>query len=174
MGKVSRKVATGAAVLLVLAGIGAGGAAAVAGNSVGSPRTNGREHITIIQTSLSGGPAFLRGLVNDVGVDNESADGSTSTIVLSQGTIVASHESTEGGGDFVTDPVTCLARLSDAGTFTVMSGTGAYATISGEGTYTSKGTLLFPRTSEGCSFDADPISVTIVIHATGTFQSGAL
>jgi hypothetical protein len=171
MGKVSRRIATGSVVLLALAGIGAGGAA-VGSNSVGSSRTSGSEHITIIQTSLAGGPVFFRGLVNDVGVDNESADGTTSTLVLGGGTIVAAHASTEDGGNFVPDPVSCLARFTDAGTFNVTSGTGAYAGISGEGTYTARGTLFFPRTSDGCNFEADPIAVNIIVRPVGTLRLG--
>lgn len=172
MGKVSRRIATGSVVLLALAGIGAGGAAAVGTNTVGSARTSGSEHITIDETSLAGGPVFLRGLVNDVGVDNESPDGTTSTFVLGRGTIVAAHASTEDGGNFVPDPVSCLARFTDAGTFTVTGGTGAYSTLGGEGTYTARGFLFFPRTSMGCNFEADPIAVNILIFPVGTFRLG--
>ena len=172
MGKLSRRIATGATVLVTLVGVGAGGAAALTDSSVGSPRTSGPEHITIIETSFSGGPVFLRGLVDDAGVDNESPDGTTSRFVLSGGTITAAHESSENGGDFVPNPVTCVARLTDAGSFTVTGGTGEYSDVSGSGTYTGKGTLVFPRTSAGCDFNADPILTTIVINATGTFRLG--
>lgn len=174
MGKVSRRIATCGVSLLAVVGMGIGGAAAVGSSSVGTPRTSGPEHVTIIETSSSGGPVFLRGLVNDAGVDNESADGTTSDFVLSQGTISVAHESTENGGNFVPNPITCLARLTDAGTFTVNGGTGAYSGVSGSGTYTARGTLLFPRTSEGCNFNADPISTTIVVNAIGTLRLGVV
>jgi hypothetical protein len=120
------------------------------------------------------GTVLASGVVNGRGTDvtidqHVNPDGSETDIdliTLPGGTITI--EDTDPGGVFAFDERACVARLStDAGTFTVKSGTGAYNGASGGGTFSARGVVIFDRLpGGGCS--EEPRSFSAVVSVTGT------
>jgi hypothetical protein len=169
--KVGRSVVSGVVALVATIGIGVGGSVAASGNTLTRSPSNGTEHLTIIESNgSSSGPALLRGIFLDAGVVVDNPDGVHSTFMLSRGTITV--ETTDNGFTFTPNAVTCLARFTASGNFTVIGGTGAYASVSGTGAFNLNATLVFPRTAEGCNFDGDPIAQVQVINGTGSLSLG--
>ena|SRR5947209_3397363 len=103
------------------------------------------------------GRVIATGVVNGVGTDETIAqdphpDGSetdTDLITLPGGTITILD--TDPADTFNFNPATCTATIStNAGTYTIIGGTGAYAGASGSGTFTARGFVAFPRIDGGC------------------------
>jgi hypothetical protein len=153
--------ATLAAVMTLVATWGVG----VTGGVASAQAAGTNEHVKVIITGEAGGPVFFTGVVNDAGSDVAGGeDAVVDTDVLARGTIFLYHKAT-GQPSFVPDFVTCLARVSEAGTFVVTGGTGAYAGITGGGTFSlQNGIILYPRVNGQCNFGADPLAELLVIN----------
>jgi hypothetical protein len=132
----------------------------LAPSAIGSTTsTSGTEHFLILSTSETGdsavvgtGPIHARG--TDVAV-TEHRD----RFVFPDGVLRIHHVATSHRESF--DPVTCLGRFSESGTYTVLDGTKAYANATGSGTYHVRGYFL------GCT-EGDPSNVvSVVITASG-------
>lgn len=139
--------------------------------------TTGTETFKIVFTGdpRSGmlGRVVASGVITAVGTDETIAedphpDGSetdTDVFTFPGGTITLVD--TDPGDIFQFDPRSCTARIgTDAGTFTVIGGTGRYAGASGGGTFTARGLVIFDRTADGCS--EEPRSFFAIITGTGT------
>jgi hypothetical protein len=162
---------TGAVAVAALVGMGVAGGAAFQ-SSVATEVAN-NENVTIVYTSAAGGPVVLSGLVNDTGTD--AAGKSNDTLTLSEGSFVVHHVSTEGGGVATENETTCIATITDAGTFTINKNgrTGAYTKLKGSGTYTASGTFVFPVNANGfCRFGTAPLHGVETLKATGALSFG--
>ncbi len=70
---------------------------------------------------------------------------------------------------FQLDPVTCLGRQPQSGSFLLSGGTGEFAGATGAGTLSGEGFVIFQRTAEGtCALDQPPLAVLVVLRLTGT------
>jgi len=103
------------------------------------------------------GQVFMTGVINAVGSDRnvgstENPDGSVTDldqVTLPGGSITIRNVETVDSFDL--DPTTCIARISASGPWTISAATGRYGGSSGGGTFTAKATVLFGRSTGGCS-----------------------
>jgi hypothetical protein len=127
-----------------------------------------RQTFTILLTSNEGGPVIATGAFLASGVDAESADETTSVFTFPNGTLTIHHESSQNGGTFRFNEVTCIGRFSDSGTYRSTSGTGAYKRTSVSGTYRVRGIETHSHLAGGCG---DPVGLNGLIHASGSISS---
>lgn len=80
-------------------------------------------------------------------------------LVFPDGTVSLTHDPKTSGDSF--DPVTCLFRFRERGTYQVTGGTGAYEGATGRGTYRVKGFGV------GCDQNAPPEVFMLRIFAKG-------
>jgi hypothetical protein len=142
---------------LAVAGLGLTGLAASA--SAGTKAAT--EHILLLQTSVTGsptvianGPIHARG--RDVVVSNTK-----DRFVFPRGSVTVVHHATPGSSRSSFDPVTCLTRQSERGTYRVTHGTGAYDDATGSGRYRSS---VF---AVGCSQTRKPSVFIVKVSASG-------
>jgi hypothetical protein len=111
-----------------------GGSAGSAGGSLGAqrflllgtdPTVEGPP-----ETVLAFGPIHAKGSVTNV---SDTKD----IFVFPDGTLTVTHRPKSSGESF--DPVTCLFRFRERGTYRITGGTGAYEDASGKGNYRVKG-----------------------------------
>jgi hypothetical protein len=121
--------------------------------------TSGTEHFLVLSTTESdSSPMVANGPIHARGTDVAVTD-NRDRFVFPDGVLRIHHVATSHRESF--DPVTCLGRFSEKGTYTVIDGTKAYRNATGNGTYTVKGFFL------GCT-EGDPSNVTTVtIRASG-------
>jgi hypothetical protein len=81
------------------------------------------------------------------------------TLTFPAGTLSITHKATKSREHF--DPVTCLFRFTERGTYQITGGTGDYAGVSGHGTYTAKALGV------GCDENAPPEVFMLRIFAKG-------
>jgi hypothetical protein len=103
-------------------------------------------------TVVANGPIHAKGTVTTLS-DTEDV------LTFPQGTVTITHEAKTSNDSF--DPVTCLFRFSERGTYKVTGGTGAYDDASGRGNYRVKGLGV------GCDENAPPEVFMIRIFAKG-------
>jgi hypothetical protein len=77
-----------------------------------------------------------------------------------------------GTADFQLDPVTCVARVPQSGTFQITGGTGDFAGASGGGTFTGQAYVVFARGPEGCDFAQPPLVDVLVLRLAGSLDAG--
>lgn len=146
------------------AGLSMVAAAVAIGAAPAMAATSGTQNIVIVDTGAQGAPgrAVLSGPVSGVGTSVDTED--AGTLFLDGGTINVSHPVTAANDTF--NPVTCVLTLNESGPYQFLGGTGAYTGISGSGTYSTRGTVIFGRTSDGCT--QEPIASVVLIRASGT------
>lgn len=76
-----------------------------------------------------------------------------------------------GTADFQLDPVSCVARVPQSGTFDITGGTGQFAGASGGGTFTGRAYVVFVRGPAGCDFAQRPLVDVVVLRLTGSIDA---
>ena len=64
-------------------------------------------------------------------------------------------------------PRTCLAMISQPGTYKITGGTGKYAGITGHGTYHLSFTFIAARAAGKCSASAPPVAQQELLRLSG-------
>ena len=138
----------------------AGAAAASA-----SPAASGTEHLQLMSTSAtaSTAPVIGYGVVTGGGVDHEG--NKTDTVDFPGGSFKLTHSAGKGTQHF--NPKTCLAQITEHGTYKISGGTGRYKGISGHGTYHFSILAIAKKVKGKCSQNAAPTSFEQVIRASG-------
>ena len=110
--------------------------------------------------SREGTPATVvaSGPIHAKGTDTVVSD-TQDTLAFPAGTISLTHHPKTDGDSF--DPVTCLFRFRERGTYQITGGTGAYAGASGSGRYTVKALGV------GCDENTPPEVFMLRIFAKG-------
>ena len=136
-----------------------------------APKINNWIHsspITGVKTHLHSQPTdsvIATGLFTAPGVDHENQNNNTSLFVFPGGTIRLHHSSGTGRQSF--NPGTCLATISEHGTYRITGGTGRYAGITGGGHYQLSILAVAARSHGKCSENAPPVAWQQVIRASG-------
>lgn len=124
----------------------------------------GAQRLVIVFSGPQGSPGriVLSGPLSGVGtsVDTETSG----TITLRGGTIDVEHPITSNNDSF--NPVTCKLKIDESGPYQLVGGTGQYAGVSGAGSYSTKGTVVFRKTAQGCS--DQPIASVVVVRGSGS------
>jgi hypothetical protein len=126
--------------------------------------THGVERFLGLQTDPSdtASPTIVAsGPIHATGSDTV-IDDTHDTFVFPDGSINVTH-TPKHTRDF-SDPVTCLFREHESGSYRITGGTGAYADVSGHGHYTADVTAV------GCDQNAPPAVFMLVIRAHGPIR----
>ncbi len=158
--------------LLAAAVAAAAGTIAVTGVTAASatPRTqpaiSGTEHVQVMSTSTTSSPAtaIAYGAFTAAGTA-KLGSARVGTIAFPGGTIKLSHHAGKGTMRF--SPRTCLAMISQPGTYKIIGGTGKYAGISGRGTYQLNLTFIAARANGRCSTAAPPAAQQELLRLSG-------
>jgi hypothetical protein len=140
--------------------------AAPAGHAAG-PAVSGTEHFQLVSTSAAGntGKVIAYGAFTGAGVDHMGNN--TDKFVFKNGSFKVHHKNGKGGTQKF-NPKTCLAQITQPGTYRLSGGTGKYAGISGHGKF--RFTLLFigARNAQGkCAQNKPPVASQLIIRASG-------
>jgi hypothetical protein len=123
---------------------------------------NGMQRFTFLSTDPTeeGTPQIVvaNGPIHAKGTDTTISD-TEDLLTFPDGTVSITHKPKTSGDSF--DPVTCLFRFNERGTYKVTGGTGAYAGASGQGNYRVKALGV------GCDENAPPEVFMLRIFAKG-------
>jgi hypothetical protein len=137
---------------------------ASAASHAANPKHHGVQHFLGLQsdpaetatpTIIATGPIHAQGTDTVINDNND-------VFTFPAGTLSVFHSPTSQHDSF--DPVTCLARHTERGTYRITGGTGAYAQASGKGQYTVSVVAV------GCSQSAPPTVFQLVIDAKGPIR----
>lgn len=147
---------------------GAGVASAAAGHPASTrPAVTGTQHFQLMTTSATSTKASviaLGSVITAGGVDHQG--NKTDTVVFPGGTFKIRHSAGHGPQHF--NPRTCLAVITQRGTYTLGHGTGKYKGISGHGRYLARILFVAARNSKGnCSERKAPRAFQQIITAHG-------
>jgi hypothetical protein len=119
------------------------------------------QHFLALSTDVSDESLVLiaNGPIHAQGTDNP-VDDNTDEFVFPDGSLTIKHQTAMPGKDSF-DPVTCLAKYTERGTFEVTAGTGAYADAHGHGHYKVKVLAV------GCDQNKEPDVFSFKITASG-------
>ena len=126
---------------------------------------SGTEHVQVMSTSTTrpataiGYGAFTAAGHADLG------SGKLGKIIFPGGTIMISHRAGRGNNRF--NPRTCLAIISQPGTYKIVGGTGRYAGISGHGKYRLSLTFIAARSKGKCSSAKPPVAQQELLRLSG-------
>jgi len=123
------------------------------------------EHITIVQTTATGGSVLASGAFNAAGA-NVSHGNTSDTFKFSKGNINVSH-TPDPGGTSNFNVHTCVGHFTQTGDYHLTGGTGVYSGIEGHGTYSLNGTLIFAHTAGAHPCSRQPIGQLVIVHAQG-------
>ncbi len=140
--------------------------AASAGHGAG-PAATGTEHFQLVSSSAtaSTGQVIAYGVFTGAAVDHMGNN--TDKFVFKNGSFKVHHRNGKGGKSSF-NPRTCLAHITQPGTYTISGGTGKYAGISGHGKF--RFTLLFigAKNAQGkCAQHKPPVASQLIIQASG-------
>ena len=163
--------ATGSRKLLLAAVV----ATAIAVTSVtaasASPRGHGivnrTEYVQVMSASTASGPAgaIAYGAFTAAG-EAYLGDARLGKIVFPRGTVGLSRKAGKSTSQF--NPKTCLAIISQSGTYTIVSGTGTYAGIKGAGRYQLSLEFIARRSANGkCSSTRAPVAQQKLVRLQG-------
>jgi hypothetical protein len=127
---------------------------------------SGTEHLQLMSTSATSNlaPIIIYGVVTAQGVDHEGS-GNTDTVKFAGGSFKLVHSAGKGTQHF--NPVTCLAQISQHGTYKISGGTGKYKGISGHGKYQFNILAVGKKVKGKCSQKAAPVAFQQLIQASG-------
>jgi len=130
------------------------------------PTASGTEYVQVMSTSTTSSPAsaIAYGLFTAAG-QAHLGDAKLGTITFPGGTIMLSHAAQKGTSQF--DPKTCLAIISQPGTYTIIGGTGKYAGITGHGNYHLSLVFIAARSHGQCSSNRAPVARQELLRLSG-------
>ena len=149
-------------------GMVAAAALAVTGVTAASaaPAASGTEHMQVMSTSTTSGTASViaYGVFTEAGkADLNSAK--VTKFVFPNGTITVTHKKTGGSQHF--NKTTCLATISETGTYQITGGTGSYAGISGSGKYQLSVLFLGAKSMGKCATTGAPLAQQELLRIAG-------
>jgi hypothetical protein len=161
------RLLTAAGTVAAAAAIALTGVTAASAIPAGRPAGSGTERVQVMSTSTTSGTAsaIAHGLFTAAGTARLGS-ARVGTISFPRGTITLSHHAGKGTMHF--SPRTCLAIISQPGTYKITGGTGKYAGITGHGTYQLNFTLIASRTAGKCSTAARPAAQQELLRLSGT------
>jgi hypothetical protein len=107
------------------------------------------------------GTVIANGPIHARGTDTTISD-TEDLLTFPTGTVSITHEATTSADSF--DPVTCVFRFNERGTYKITGGTGAYAGASGQGAYQVRALGV------GCDQNAPPEIFMLRIVAKGAID----
>jgi hypothetical protein len=148
------------------AAIATTGVTAASASPRSQPAVSGTEHVQIMSTSTTSktASAIAYGAFTAAGTA-KLGSARAGTIAFPGGTIKLSHHAGKGTMHF--SPKTCLATISQPGTYKITGGTGKYAGITGHGTYQLSFTFIASRTAGKCSTAVPPIAQQELLRLSG-------
>jgi len=162
-------MAAGAAIVVSMA-LGTGGPALA--------QTAGGQRLILIFTTVNGVEqptrAVATGPITGAGTETQAIDENTGvgqlTLELSRGTVSATF--VEGDFRLNFDPRSCTAKPTSSGTIEITGGTGPFVGVRGTLPFTTRGTIVGSRGSEGECLGPDdgvpPKVVIVIVAAAGT------
>jgi hypothetical protein len=145
-------VTVGAATVIVIVGA----ATASTGTKV--------EHLSFVSTGTDGAYSVIgTGGFTDGGVARLL--NGQGTLYLQKGTIKVTVRPGKHSGR--PNLKTCLAALTQSGTYKLVGGTGAYKGISGSGSYVGHFTLVGKMLKGKCSRTANPVAAQLIVRGNG-------
>ena len=157
--------------------IAAAGAAAIAATiaatsittASAAPRAqlgvSGTEHVQVMSASPAGpATAIAYGAFTAAG-QAHLGGAKLGKIIFPGGTIRISHHAGRGTSRF--NPRTCLAIISQPGTYKIVGGTGKYAGISGHGKYQLSLAFIGARSKGKCSSAKPPVAQQELLRLSG-------
>jgi hypothetical protein len=160
------RLLTAAGTVAAAAAIALTGVTAASAVPRSRPADSGTEHIQVMSTSTSSSTAsaIAYGLFTAAGTARLGS-ARVGTISFPGGMITLSHHAGKGTMHF--SPKTCLAILSQPGTYKITGGTGKYAGITGHGTYHLSYTFIGSRTAGKCSTVQPPAAQQELLRLSG-------
>lgn len=142
------------------------GVAAASATPRSQPAVSGTEHIQVMSTSTTPGPAsaIAHGVFTAAGMATLGSS-RVGTVAFPGGTITLSHHAGKGTTHF--SPKTCLAIISQPGTYKITGGTGKYAGISGHGTYRLSLLFIAARAAGKCTTTKPPTARQELLRLSG-------
>ncbi|HEX2274896.1 MAG TPA: hypothetical protein VHG90_13570 [Acidimicrobiales bacterium] len=129
-------------------------------NTITAGGFHGRAVVTgAVKAACKDGPPVVTGTGEGFHVEDR--------LVCPGGTLFLSAEGTAVPH---VDPVACIVRVTQHGTFRITGGTGQYAGITASGTWTGEGRQILVRTAEGCALDQPPRVVVRTLKLIGTLN----
>jgi hypothetical protein len=130
-------------------------------------------HFTVIIVGDGAGTVLASGAVHGVGTETDNQNSANpvqpfqATLSFAQGAVTETVSNQPPSVQF--NPITCVLRLLQHGSFQVTGGTGAFATASGGGTSTTHVTVVENHAANGaCDQQAPPRLALVIVHETGT------
>ena len=143
-------------------------APAVAAQSSGGtrPAVSGTEHIQIMSTSATSTTSHViaYGVFTAGGIDHQGS--SVDKFVFPNGSIRVRHVNGTGGKQSF-NPKTCLTKVTQPGTFKILSGTGKYAGITGHGKFVLNILAIGAKNAGHCTRTKPPVAFQLIIRAAG-------
>ena len=156
-------IACGAATLSLVAPA----MAAPAGVSA-HPAATGTEHFQLVGTSTTSrtGRVIAYGVFTGAATVDHMGK-TTYKFVFSNGSFKVSYKNGTGGTQSL-NPKTCLAQVSQPGTYTISGGTGKYKGITGHGKFTFTLLAIGAKNGQGkCVHNKPFTAFQVIIHASG-------
>jgi hypothetical protein len=160
--------------LISLAGVAVAAAAlALAGPAMAAPASHagpavtGTEHFQLVSASATAntGQVIAYGVFTGAAVDH--IGNNTDKFVFKNGSFLVHHTNGKGGRRSF-NPRTCLAQISQPGTYTISGGTGKYAGISGHGKFRFTLLAIGAKNAQGkCAERKPPVASQLIIQASG-------
>ena len=132
------------------------------------PAATGTENFQLVGTSTTSrtGHVIAYGVFTGAATVHHMGKAAT-RFVFSDGSFKLSYKNSTGGTKSL-NPKTCLAQVSQPGTYTISGGTGKYAGISGNGKFTFKLLAIGAKNGQGkCVHNQPPVEFQVIIHASG-------
>jgi hypothetical protein len=130
-------------------------------------------HFTVIIVGDGAGAVLASGAVLGVGTETDNQNSANpvqpfqATLSFAKGAVAETVSNQPPSVHF--NPVTCVLRIVQRGSFQVTGGTGVFATASGGGTSTTHVTVISRRAANGtCDQQAPPLLALVIVHETGT------
>ena len=127
---------------------------------------SGTEHIQIMSTSTASSPASALAYGEFTAAGHaDLGDARIGKVIFPGGTIRLSHHAGHGTTRF--NPRTCLAVISQPGTYRIVGGTGRYAGIRGHGRYQLSLMFIAARSKGKCSSAKAPVARQELLRLSG-------
>jgi hypothetical protein len=130
------------------------------------PAVRGIEHFQLVSTSAAGNTAkvIAYGVFTGAAVDHM---GKADKFVFKHGSFTVHHKNGKGGTQKF-NPKTCLAQITQPGTYRISGGTGKYKGISGHGRFRYTVLFIGARNANGkCANHKPPVASQLIIRASG-------